>query len=103
LSETLSRQWRIETLFNTYVFNQVVREKYEVSKYYCQADEAPGGGSSASGNTSGASRKTYFVHFVDYLGSNAFRRIQDAIDIANDNDKIVVAPGVYNENIVITK
>ena len=38
LSETLSRQWRIETLFNTYVFSSVVRDKYEQSKYYCSDD-----------------------------------------------------------------
>ncbi len=40
---------------------------------------------------------------MDYLGSNSFRRIQDAIDISNDNDKIVVSAGVYNESLVINK
>ena len=39
LSETLSRQWRIETLFNNYVFNAIVREKFEQSKYYFQGEE----------------------------------------------------------------
>lgn len=43
------------------------------------------------------------MHFVDYLGSNAFRRIQDALDIAADGDKIVVAPGIYNESLTINK
>jgi hypothetical protein len=51
-----------------------VREKYEQSKYYCQIDDTPGISSGGASGT-GASRKTYFVHFVDYLGSNAFRRI----------------------------
>ena len=94
LSETLSRQWRIETLFQNYVFNQVVRDKYEQSKYYCQGNTAE---NTAENNS------TYFVHFVDYLGSNSFRRIQDALDIANDFDKIVVAAGVYTESLTITK
>jgi hypothetical protein len=34
------------------------------------------------GSNKSLAGKTYFVHFVDYLGSNSFRRIQDAVDIS---------------------
>jgi len=99
LQETLSRQWRIETIFSNYLFTAAIREKYEQSRYYCQGEE----GSANSSRDCTRTGKTYFVHFVDYLGSNAFRRIQDALDIANDFDKVVVAPGVYNEALIINK
>jgi hypothetical protein len=102
LSEMTSRMWRVEGLFNNYVFSSVVREKYESSNYYCKGDSND---SSSNSNTRDASntKKTYFVHFVDYLSVNSFKRIQDAIDVADDNDKIIVHSGIYNESLIINK
>ena len=34
LQETLSRQWRIESLFNHYVFQDIVKQKYESSLFH---------------------------------------------------------------------
>jgi pectin methylesterase-like acyl-CoA thioesterase len=89
LQETLSRQWRIESQFNNYVFQEVVRDKYETSTFY--QDNGPKAVSDAK------------VHIVDYLSMSGFKRIQDAIDQANHYDKIVVMQGVYNEAIYIDK
>jgi len=41
--------------------------------------------------------------YVDDNGESEYRKIQDAINIANNGDTIFVNEGIYNENIIIDK
>jgi len=63
--EVESRLHRVETLFNNYVFQSQVRDQYESSNFFCKGDS----------EAIIQSKKKYYVHFVDYLSVNSFKRI----------------------------
>lgn len=88
LQETLSRQWRIESLFNNYVFTKDdVKSNFQtpmieaiLQSQKLQDPQLRKFGSATSLQAKDSQGKAYYVHLVDYLQNNCFRRIQDAID-----------------------
>ena len=66
----------------------MIKEQFESSNNYLVPSEDYKKFGSVQGKD--MSGKTYHIHFVDYLQNNRFKRIQDAIDAAQNYDKIIV-------------